>query len=758
MTLAAPDLLDGTVLFTGLAPYVPALQTKWDTFAADIQLLFDAIPGLATDILLSENALSEVDPIAARSNLDVFSKEEGDARYLLSGGTSGGLTLFGGFGAGENLTLSSTFDASKGQIFLADPTTVGTPADTSLAVGSILGVQNVVVSDSVHITADPTVVSQGTSLVVKLDLNLDYAGTLGPASSLAYVPTNWAGWAAGPGQSFPRGVISVEGTTTFSHAAGLVGGGVGIINARVSQNPPGVANNIVGVNGVFIDNQVYIARGATINQSFGGFQPTLTSYGHLGMSEQPIFTVDATLGGQLNNIISCPFYSGAVFMPNTHAKVSWGYFIDDATATYHNAGVITGAGVVDYLVGLHVSPLTTGTKNIAIRVGNPDPSTQSLFSVLGNGDVIAQTGIFGSEAALGSLYIAATTDTNRGTIILDANGIQFGLAPITFTGGGFLGAAGNYTMMGSRVGITMNANGGGAGTGNSFVLLGLDATITYAKAGNVFGSAVLSNTATFKNSSGVAVNLGPIYSVLAGPILTADNASITASHTSVLSAPTTSVIGTGVLTVPSLVGLSAAGLIGAGTTVTARTAVSISDATGAGAIVTQVGIDIATLTFAGTNIGIRNRSSTQLGSTGQLVVSTAGNLSTSGTLTGSFWTQQDATATHGMITTQTLGVGSQALHGYDNSADTLPNWLIGRVAGLYPNVGVYFAAANGASDVNFIRFGLGAAQINSTKLGVFGATPVVQPTGTPAAGTDAATTQTLANFLRTSLLALGVVS
>jgi hypothetical protein len=44
------------------------------------------------------------------------------------------------------------------------------------------------------------------------------------------------------------------------------------------------------------------------------------------------------------------------------------------------------------------------------------------------------------------------------------------------------------------------------------------------------------------------------------------------------------------------------------------------------------------------------------------------------------------------------------------------------------------------------------------KLGFYGATPVVRPTGTPAAATDPATTMALVNSLRASLIALGLIS
>ena len=48
-------------------------------------------------------------------------------------------------------------------------------------------------------------------------------------------------------------------------------------------------------------------------------------------------------------------------------------------------------------------------------------------------------------------------------------------------------------------------------------------------------------------------------------------------------------------------------------------------------------------------------------------------------------------------------------------------------------------------------------QSASDKISVYGATPVVQA-ATVAAGTDAATTQTLANAIRTALINLGVIA
>ena len=44
------------------------------------------------------------------------------------------------------------------------------------------------------------------------------------------------------------------------------------------------------------------------------------------------------------------------------------------------------------------------------------------------------------------------------------------------------------------------------------------------------------------------------------------------------------------------------------------------------------------------------------------------------------------------------------------------------------------------------------------KMGFWGSTPIVRPTGTPAAATDLASTQALANDLRNKLISMGLIS
>ncbi len=54
--------------------------------------------------------------------------------------------------------------------------------------------------------------------------------------------------------------------------------------------------------------------------------------------------------------------------------------------------------------------------------------------------------------------------------------------------------------------------------------------------------------------------------------------------------------------------------------------------------------------------------------------------------------------------------------------------------------------------------GLRIGGATTQKLGFYGATPVVRPTGTPVAATDPATTMALVNSLRSALIALGLIS
>lgn len=139
---------------------------------------------------------------------------------------------------------------------------------------------------------------------------------------------------------------------------------------------------------------------------------------------------------------------------------------------------------------------------------------------------------------------------------------------------------------------------------------------------------------------------------------------------------------------------------------------------------------------------------------------------------GNDWTlgPNDVTAATTQISgtgaTMRMPAGSAALPGLAFAEDTDTGFY--RVSGNQMGL-----AANGLGQLNFIdgavitlkaNYGVSCANglqlggAASHKLGFWGKTPVVQPSGTPAAATDPATTMALVNDLRTKLIAVGLVA
>lgn len=436
-------------------------------------------------------------------------------------------------------------------------------------------------------------------------------------------------------EMFPRGYVTLSGTTTYAHDAAIYSDAVDFISLRVHTNPQGVAKNIVGKN-VFINNSTYIARGATINgvpPGFGGFYPSLNTYGNLGFEDQPVFTTDASTGGQLNNCASVSMYSGPLFYEHTHATWVCGLYIDDANAPGNSFG--DGLGVIDTHVGIQINPLVTAATGIAINIGNPDPSVTPLFRILGTGQVLAFTGVFGGTASGQLFEISSTTHANKGVIALDASSVQIGASSYTQTNA--LGPT-NFHVVAIPNLVTMNSSGGGAGTGNGYTGFSHTNTVVFQAAGNIFAGAVgYSDAGTIKNTTSTSLALGPLYSMFAAPTIQADDATVTSTgYTTVYSSPITSRITSGSLSIIAMTAVWSDATVGANTTVTTRTGLLFNDATGSGTVTNQIAIDIGTLAKGGTlNIGIRNKASTLLGTSGQLSISSAGAISSSADITTS---------------------------------------------------------------------------------------------------------------------------
>jgi hypothetical protein len=96
-----------------------------------------------------------------------------------------------------------------------------------------------------------------------------------------------------------------------------------------------------------------------------------------------------------------------------------------------------------------------------------------------------------------------------------------------------------------------------------------------------------------------------------------------------------------------------------------------------------------------------------------------------------------------------------------NKVNPRLDWLVPSRTGSY----VWHWSADATNDFGFqMRVPSGATAVlvsdtgSAAKLGFFGASAVAKPTGTPAAATDAATTQALVNSLRASLVSLGLIA
>lgn len=140
-------------------------------------------------------------------------------------------------------------------------------------------------------------------------------------------------------------------------------------------------------------------------------------------------------------------------------------------------------------------------------------------------------------------------------------------------------------------------------------------TILYQQTGGLGTNIVVSDNATIKNVSSVnSITLGTLRSFQSAPTITADTQTAINGGTYVgfFSGPTSSVISTGVMTAATWTNFQANATVGASTTITTRTGLVVNDATGAGTITTQIGVDIPAFSAGTTNIGIRNANDTRL--------------------------------------------------------------------------------------------------------------------------------------------------
>lgn len=227
-------------------------------------------------------------------------------------------------------------------------------------------------------------------------------------------------------------------------------------------------------------------------------------------------------------------------------------------------------------------------------------------------DVVLSGGISGGDTLIGGtqdgddLTLGSTTSPTRGNIILrDRSFLLTENITSTATTGLVTGL-----WMGNGINITLNS-AAAFGAGNQVAALLFNPTVIYDLDGYLLSaSALFYNNATFRNVAGEARSIGGIYAFQNAPTYHGDGAAVTGIHVGFNDGPTYSIANAGTFTAATNHSVVSGLAVGTGTTVTTRTGFNFADAAGAGSVGTQVGVEIAPLAKATTNIGIRNASTT----------------------------------------------------------------------------------------------------------------------------------------------------
>jgi hypothetical protein len=179
---------------------------------------------------------------------------------------------------------------------------------------------------------------------------------------------------------------------------------------------------------------------------------------------------------------------------------------------------------------------------------------------------------------------------------------------------------------------TANASSFNFGT-----VIGFGPTVTFSQSGFAFGVGLLFNVnPVFKTgtSVGTGFSFGPLTGLSYVPTFTVDTQTgITAlgTSTALSSNPVWSQANSGTATVASHVGFLTQGNVGTGITMTLFNDVKVLDTAGSGTITTRAALDIANLTKATTNLGIRNASTTVFTHKVKTITATSDSISVAST-------------------------------------------------------------------------------------------------------------------------------
>lgn len=596
------------------------VQLSAPTLSADWTLTWPDGDGATNDLLCNSDGSatmawcaitayeSALEAVLDHNDLQGLTTGDPHTQYALLAGRSGGQTLIGGTASGDDLTLQSTSNATRGTVAVKDVMDVG---------------------DDVP---DQTT---GTATLIDMTPTVDITGAGGTINGALFAPqTTMSG--TGEGLNALRFTPNVTASSTGPLIRGLLMDGT-IAYSNTSDPFPVYQVNGVGFGPTFTSST---ANGALYQDAFIDFSTIqYTGAGNMtdtssatGNAWAPIsflskfgltttntgdYSIGAAYGlhflpgiatdnasSSLNveylSAVSAasPLGGAAATSTVTHYSVAHGHF-DSALPT--NVALTNAYGL--YLTDwdkatnnytVHSSGaarmLHGGRVDIGDSVGNATSGTTTIV------DISPSSNVTGSNTVLkGNLFAPTTTQSPNG--VAASNYLRaYAFEPtLTFTSSGALSSQFVYGLHVSGTTTTTDTN-------------------------SLPNLSVVRNDTTFSTSTAGASPVANVYVLDNAPTITS-TASSGANTTSVVAmANHTPIItsgGAGTLGVTNDIGLNVGGVYNetAGTlNVTTRTGFKFNEATitGTPQITTNVGVDIAALGAAGatTNIGIRNADTT----------------------------------------------------------------------------------------------------------------------------------------------------
>lgn len=450
------------------------------------------------------------------------------------------------------------------------------------------------------------------------DANMTYseAGTIGLSYALRVTnvlgnANRGARWVGGSGGGVPGGIVGQVGDFLFDRAAGTV-------LVCTSAGSPGTwATSLTTTSPTFL-NSWSVWDGTAAHGAVGAGQSTFSpgvgwsTLGVFNVSTDPLPSAGAQQIGGSPSLGMGPGSSGfdIVF---TRVN-STNFTVTGAPTFLNNVNLGTGSLAVNVAIASLGSKIGTSTSQL-IGFWNATPSAQ----ISGSTDLLA------GLVTIGLRGTSSNPPLDLGSGAFSGGTLELRATDQTFT------SQPNWVLWNN----TYTVDFASASIGQ---FLNMVPTVLLNQAGNSFGNMNAINISpVVKNVSSVAgANFGLVNGITTGITLTADTQTgLTGSIIDWNSGPVTSVVSGGTMTLSAITNVQLGATLGAGSTTTAFTNLKISEYTGSGTATTHIAIDIASLTKGGTNIGLRNKSLTQLGSSAQCSIDMSGNLATSGSILSS---------------------------------------------------------------------------------------------------------------------------